>query len=187
MIELNFNEYRIQCINEPAYKVGSMDNTFQYRHIYEEGSEHIPTMHGVKIYKNEQLINSIIVAAVGGSTAVHETGMLIDNNNLLLCCANYVFCLALPALSLIWKVQADIATCFEIFAIPDGYIIHGELEITRLDKNGNIVWQTGGNDIFVSPDGKNGFTVSEDQIIATDWNNKIYRMDWNGKEIINED
>ena len=42
-----------------------------------------------------------------------------------------------------WRTQADQATCFEIYKYEDSYIIHGEFEISRLDKDGKIIWQQG--------------------------------------------
>ena len=44
-------------------------------------------------------------------------------------------------------------TCFGIHFLDEDYVIHGELEITRLDKDGKIVWQYIGRDIWTTPEG----------------------------------
>lgn len=82
-----------------------------------------------------------------------------------------------------WQVIADSATCFEIFSIQGGYIVHGELQITKLDKNGIIIWQTSGADIFVTLEGNERFEVTESCIIATDWNNDVDKIGFDGKVI----
>ena len=73
-------------------------------------------------------------------------------------------------------------TCFEIFKKGDFYIVHGELEITKLNENGKILWQKGGADIFTTISGKNDFKLTEKYIIATDWENRIYKFDYEGNE-----
>lgn len=85
---------------------------------------------------------------------------------------------------MLWKTKADQATCFEIFKHKDDYIVHGELEISRLDKNGNIVWQQGGRDIFTTLDGKDDFAITDEYILATDWANRKYKFDFDGKIIL---
>jgi ABC-type ATPase with predicted acetyltransferase domain len=42
---------------------------------------------------------------------------------------------------LLWWTKADQATFFEINKYQESDIIHGELEISRLDKDGKITWQ----------------------------------------------
>jgi len=49
-----------------------------------------------------------------------------------------------------WKTKADVATCFEIFKYRSDYIVHGEMAISRLSADGDIIWQQSGADIFVS-------------------------------------
>ena len=82
---------------------------------------------------------------------------------------------------MLWKTKGDEATCFEIFKYQDSYIVHGEMEITRLDRNGNIQWQQSGADIFTTLDGQDNFKLTDDYIIATDWQNRIYKFGYGGK------
>jgi hypothetical protein len=60
--------------------------------------------------------------------------MIIEDKRLLICCSDSIFCLSIPDLTLLWRTRADEATCFEILKYQDSYIVHGELEILRLDK-----------------------------------------------------
>ena len=56
-------------------------------------------------------------------------------------------------------IISNYPTAFEIFKIENGFIIHGELEITRIDNDGKVIWQNGGADIFVSQNGNDDFEV----------------------------
>ena len=119
--------------------------------------------------------------AAGGATTVHRSSTLIDNDRLVSCCGDSVFCLELPSLNLLWTVRADLATCFQIFKSENNYIIHGELLVTSLDETGQINWQFGGADIFVSNGGHEAFIMDSDGIILTDFAGTKYRIDFIGQ------
>ena len=183
MIEIDFDGFQICCIDECNYKIDALDNVFQYRRIYQDDENCRKSIHGIKIYQDRKLINSAIVASWGGCTTIHSNCVLIDDCNILICCGDSIFCLELPSLDLLWHVKSDDATCLEIFSMPNGYIVHGELEITRLDKKGNVVWKISGADIFVTKDGIDGFEIDKSCIIAKDWNNDVYKISLDGEVI----
>jgi len=183
MIELDFGDYKIYCSDEYDFKPGSADNVFQYNHVYDQEEGAYKSSVGIKIYQNEELIDSAFISFWGGGTVVTETSVIIDDGALLACCGHSVFCFKIPTFDLLWHTIADMATSFEIFPIRDGYIVHGELQITRLNKNGIMLWQTYGADIFVTVDGSEQFEVTESYIIATDWNNDVYVINFDGETI----
>lgn len=180
-----YKELTVKVINEPTYKFGSSDNDFTYsKHYFGEGATEYPTSkHGVKIYQDDQIIGSCIVIGSGGATGVHRNSSLLDNDQLLLCCSDTVFCLTLPNLALKWHTQADQATCFQIFKQQDNYIIHGELQVTKLDKEGYKKWEFGGADIFVCIDNEEEFRLESDGILFTDFTKTKYKIDFDGKLI----
>jgi hypothetical protein len=154
----------IKVLDEPTYKLGSADNNFNYsKHYFGDGATKYPTSkHGIKIYQDDQIIDSCIIIGSGGATGIHKNSSLLDNDQLLLFCYDTIFCLTLPDLELKWKTLADQATCFQIFRQQDHYIIHGELQVTKLDKDGNKKWGFGGADIFVSVDNEEEFKIDFD-------------------------
>jgi hypothetical protein len=183
---MNRHQYKdltVELHDEPTYRFGSTDNNFNYsKHYFGDGATKYPTSkHGIKIYQNNQIINSCIIIGSGGSTCVHQTSSLIDNDRLVICCCDTVFSLTLPDLELKWKIQADQATCFQIFKHEDDYIIHGELQVTKLDKDGNKKWEFGGADIFVSIDNEDEFKIESDGILLTDFAKTKYKIDFDGK------
>lgn len=75
----------------------------------------------------------------------------------------------------------DFAACFEIFKYDVDYIIHGELSITRIDANGNEIWNFSGRDIFTEE-----FLIEEEVVKATNFYNDTYFLDINTGKIISE-
>lgn len=137
----------------------------------------------IEVFEQSNLIRNIFIASDNGATGVHETSMIIDNDKLVICCSNIVFCISIPSLELLWKTEVDNFTCFQIFKVNETYIVHGELEISCLDTSGNILWQHGGADIFVTMEGVNDFKIMDNLIIAKDWNYKEYKFDFDGNII----
>lgn len=179
-----FGQYNIDISSDPTYSEGSTDNLTQYDFVYFDKSKHdFPSVYGIKVSEDNRLLKSAAIGSLGGGTAVHTNSIIIEDNRIIICCADSLFCLSIPDLGLIWQTKADSATCFEIFKIHDNYIIHGELEITKLDKDGNIIWQNSGADIFTTLDGKDNFIITEKYILATDWGNRKYKFDFDGKTV----
>lgn len=184
-MKIHINKYLIQLSEQSNYAKGSTDNNFIFRHHYFNDREYqYNAQIGIKIYENEHLLTSAIICSFGGGTGVHKTSQVVDNEKIVICCADHIFNLSIPDLKLNWKVQADNATCFEIFKLDQDFIIHGELSISRVSSQGKIVWQKSGADIFTRIDAReDDFKVTENYIFATDWENRKYQFDFDGNEI----
>ncbi|PCI35093.1 MAG: hypothetical protein COB60_04285 [Flavobacteriaceae bacterium] len=185
---MNRHQYKgliIEVLDEPTYTFGSADNNFKYsKHNFGEGATEYPTSkHGIKIYRDDQIVDSCIVIGSGGATGIHQNSSLVDNDRLVICCCDTIFSYTLPDLELKWKTQADQATCFQIFKQQSDYIIHGELQVTKLDRDGNKKWEFGGADIFVSIDNEDEFKIDSDGILLTDFAKTKYKIDFDGKLI----
>ena len=63
----------------------------------------------------------------------------------------------------------------------DSYIVHGELAISRINRNGNIMWRKSGADIFTTPEGIDTFIIAKDYILATDWGYKKHKINFDGE------
>ena len=178
-----FKKYKIEIIDEENHTVGSADNSFKYDAVYQhsEDETYRPTSkYGIKVYKSG-LYKSAIVLACGGATSITPYSAIIDEKYLLICCCNKVFNLRLPDLELNWVIEADMATCFGIYQFGDSYIIHGELSISRLSRDGKIEWQQGARDIFVNIDNAgNTFKMHDEYIELMDWGGFRYKLFYDG-------
>ena len=178
-------KYRIDIYADQAFTEDSADNVNKYDFVYFDKSEYyFPTVFGVKTFQNDTLIKSAVIGSIGGGAGIHETSTIIENDRLLVCCSNTIFCLSIPDLTLLWRTQADQTACFQIFKLQSDYLVHGELQISRLNKDGKIIWQFSGADIFTTSDGKENFIITDNYILATDWENRKYKIDFNGQLII---
>ena len=73
---------------------------------------------------------------------------------------------------------------FGLYSVPDGYIVHGELEIAMYDKHFRLKWRFGGRDIFASSTDKQVFRMLEDRICLFDFWDNYYEIDYNGKLLV---
>ena len=172
--------YNIEINTEEIYKKHSADNLNKFDFEYLEEDTYISMLVSVKIFENEELIKSAILGSEGGKTGISKNSKIIEDDEIIICCGNKIFCLSIPELLLKWRIKADSITCFEIFKKEDFFIVHGELEITRLNEFGKIVWKQSGADIFITYHGENDFELNEKYIIAKDWENRIYKFDYDG-------
>lgn len=186
-MKIDTGKYQIQLSQESNYKKDSTANKFEFEnHYFDEEDYEFSTQIGVKVYEKENLISSAIICASGGASGIHEKSQIADEDRITICCSDQVFSLSIPNLNLNWNTKADEATCFEIFELNRDFIIHGELEISRISHDGKIIWQRGGADIFTTLDSKeDDFRLTDKYIFATDWENRKYQFDFDGNEIEN--
>nr|WP_276903582.1 SMI1/KNR4 family protein [Pedobacter kyonggii] len=184
MTNYTTNKYHINIFDDEAFTEKSVDHVNHYDFVYFEKSKYRSTsIYGIKVFQDNVLIKSAVIGAIGGGTSIHETSVIIEDDRLLICCSDTIFCLSIPDLALLWRTQADGATCFEIYKYQDSYIIHGELEISRLDRDGKILWQQGGADLFTTITGEQDFELCEHFILAKDFENRVYKFDYEGNDL----
>ncbi len=185
-MKIVFQDYEIEIADDQTYGTQSTDNNFVYDFVYQdkEAMDYKSSNHGIMIFHGGQLIKSAIVCAVGGGTYVHESSAIVMKNDLYVACADKVFSLSLPHLKLRWATKVDMATCFGVYKSGDAIFTHGEVSVTRLGTDGQIVWETGLRDIIVTVDSdKESFILRDNYIELEDFNRNNYKLDFNGKFI----
>jgi len=183
---IKHKEFVIQIFDDPTFTIESADNRVEYDHVYhdKDSLNYSSSKHGLMLYKNNELIRSAIVCASAGATRVHENSVATMEDNLLICCAHKLYCLKVDDLKLKWVRQVDTATCFAVHQADNGIFTHGELQITRLDRKGNIIWQTGLKDSIVNIENeKDCFILREEYIELQDYNSEVYYLDFKGNFI----
>ncbi len=174
----------IKFFDEADYRFDSIDNIKAYNKSFISGDKNnLISQIGIEVYEDDELKSSCIIGSEGGGTGINGNTTLISYGGLVICCSNTVFKLTIPDLNLEWKTISDLATCFGIHYLDKDYVVHGELEITRLDKDGKIVWQKRGRDIWTTAEAYDDFAVYDDYILATDWVYNRYKFDFDGNLI----
>lgn len=178
-----YNKYTIEVFNGSTFSLNSNDNLEVYENIYfGENAEQYPTSkHEIKLIDNDKEINNCLIIGSGGATDIYQNSYILDKDSILVCCSDSVFSISILDLKLNWVKKLDMATCFKIFKIENDFVVHGELEITRIDNLGNIIWQFGGADIFISLDGEDSFQLNDDNIILKDITGTGYIIDFDGR------
>ncbi len=181
---IKIEDFELKMSLDNNFEENSSDNINYYDNVYLNKSEYQPsTKIGMKIFENNVPIHSSIIISGGGATPITQNSYVLENDRIFICCGFSIFCLSIPNLKLEWKTKVDDITCFEIFKHNDDYIIHGELEISKINKNGEILWSNSGADIFVTLHGDNNLVLSENYISVKDYENRIYKFDYLGNDL----
>ncbi|TKC64057.1 hypothetical protein FBD94_06870 [Pedobacter hiemivivus] len=95
---MNTHSYQnlvIEVFDDPTFQASSTDNKFNYsKHYSSVDQGHRPTSKdGVKIYQNGKEKNSCIILGNGGDTGIYNNSSVIAADQLLVCCADNIFCL----------------------------------------------------------------------------------------------
>lgn len=177
MYKATYGDFELEIITEQDY------NRLQYNlvHCHPEDDGYTPTsIYGIKIYKGG-FYKTTMVMATGWTTSIGSNSVIIDEESLILICSNKVFNLQLPDLQLNWVVVSDLSTCFGIYQYQDSYIVHGEVEITRIDRSGRIIWQVSARDIFVNVEDMGvAFQMLPEYIELMDWLGYRYKLFYDG-------
>ena len=176
----------IRIVDEPDYPLNSPDKSLAYpwplARAYpweiDLGTGLFGSRHGVSI--NDQPV--VIIGRCAGGTTVHPHSALVLEDRLLVAVGDHVACFSLQPFELEWSVEVDSATCFGLLysAAHDALICHGEVAISRLSRQGELLWSEGGRDIFTG-----SFLLKPDFIEVRDFEDLPYRFAYeNGASIL---
>lgn len=182
MLQFQISDVNILVFNDQGFISGSVDNAENYQACYESpdlGRYEPSSKHGIRIFRNGIELMSCILLGSGGATGIFGDSAIANEDRLLVCCGNRLFCLSIPELQLMWQCEADPVTCFSVFSLENDFVVHGEMQISRIGRNGNLIWQFSGADIFVSLE-HNNFQLFSDHIWAQDFSGNQYDIDFKG-------
>lgn len=187
-MNIEYKDYVIEIIDETYYSLNSTDNTYNYEKIFIVGNEtDYSTKYGIRIKNSEDEIirDCLLVCGKGAGTSVCKETCVIDGETAFICISNVVVSLSLIGLQLNWYKEVDFATAFGIYKMNEDFIIHGEMSITRINKNGEIIWQQSGSDIFVLPMPRDSpvdnFHIDNNMIFVQSWDERKYCISYNGE------
>lgn len=182
----HYNQYEIEVFDDESYDINSNGNPNRYQYLIRSAKDiYQPSAkHGIRVRENGVECASAIICASGGATGIYDNSFLIKEDLLFICCTDHVYALQIPSLQLIWKCNADWATCFSVHEFDGDLIVYGETTISRITTDGNIKWQFGGADIFVLPDNRaEPFKIEGNEILLNDWEGNHYRLNGDGQQV----
>ncbi|CAM4030396.1 Urease accessory protein UreD [Flavobacterium branchiophilum] len=185
---LKYKNYEIELFEEQNYTLNSADNLRFYNKIYFEGKHQED-----RFYPNNKLaiivkefeieISSALICEIGGQNSVFKNSFIIEDDKIWIRVCNKIYCLEIPNLEIQWNREFDFATVFSFVKIENDFITHGELEIKRITRNGEIVWSFAGRDIWVNIEGKAELKIENDTIILFDFESNKYVLNFVGQLI----
>jgi|GEM_PF-3567802 len=112
-----------------------------------------------------------------------EQQCLIHNEHLVVFFSGTICIYHLPELQLCCELEK--VQIIHIVPFGNDLIVHDEVEILRININGDILWTFSGADILVSLRGENCFRLHKDHIEVCDFTGRKYRIACsNGQEIL---
>jgi hypothetical protein len=162
----------LEIVGEPLYSLRSVDNPRVYPMEFDL-RDGLKTGFAYGILRGGIPLAAIAVPQWG--LPLGEKSAIIWHERLYLLAANQIACFSLNPFVLVRSVDVDTACCFGLHLAPtrDMLICHGEMDITRLSEDVEIIWQRGGRDILTG-----GFTLRPDYIEVSDFNDDLYRFDY---------
>lgn len=173
-MQIQDGPYALELIDDRTFTPGSADNVRSYAHEYALAEAGVATSrHGIVCRANNRVLGSAVILAQGGASGVHANSMIASRRRCFVAVGDYVVCMRIPDLDLLWKTRADDATVFGVHLSPDGdgIVAHGELEISMLTLDGERVWSRSGADIFSGE-----LIVTETHAEVEDWERRRYRF-----------
>ena len=170
----------IEIYREHYYSLNSTDNLFNYKSIITSEKQKSLITNKVGIRCSITGLN-VLLTSSGSVSSIHENCYVVKNNYLYICVGDTLFSIDNGSFELNWFIKADDATCFQVFLISDFILVHGELSVTAINLDGEIIWRFYGRDIFVTPDGIPEITFTKEGIKLVDWEHNEYLIDMDGK------
>ncbi|WP_312365212.1 hypothetical protein [Sphingobacterium sp.] len=186
MIEIAHQQYKVFIYTDHQYTVESADNLRRYNRVYVDDScDRYSNVSNVAILvkHGHDEVASAILCHTGVFTGLSESSFIIEESVLYICAGNKLYYLNIPDLTLKWTGQVDYVTNFSVQKLENDLLVHGELEITRITKLGEIKWRFGGHDIWVNNNGHQELTVLPKSIQLIDFGSHVYELDFAGNII----
>ncbi|WON95072.1 hypothetical protein [Sphingobacterium sp. UGAL515B_05] len=186
MIEIAHQQYKVLIYTDHQYTVESADNLRRYKRVYVDDScDRYSNVSNIAILvkHGQDEVASAILCDTGVFTGLSQSSFIIEDRVLYICTGNKLYYLNIPDLTLRWSGQVDYVTNFSVQKLEDDLLVHGELEITRITKLGEIKWRFGGHDIWVNNNGFPEITILHDRIKLVDYQSNFYAIGFDGNTI----
>ena len=155
-----------------------------YDHVYNPQGYTEKNFHAAFVITIQTGQDKTCIALIGSIYASPDQCAVLDGSNLTVLMDEEIVQIDLQSMQIAKLQIVSDTTLFSIYPIDEGYIIHGEMEILRLDSNYMRIWDFWGSDIFVTQDRTHeAFKMENNQILLEDWNGVRYALDMDGKLI----
>ncbi len=142
----------------------------------------------IKATSNDNTTGLTLIEGIDRGTYLHASNesdisqsVKLNENTLVLSLGTNFVSFNVESQEILWNIKPDLVAIFEFYDLEDDYLLRGELEIFRIDNNGNIKWKYAGKDIWVNNEGKKEVQIEENKIRLIDFEGNEYVIDYFGK------
>lgn len=167
-VEAEEGYFSEDTINFAGYETGSIDSLMKVVQVR---------------ISTEQNIHTLSIA--GSYLAEIGKCAVLEDNFLILNLQEQLFKIDICTGAIVRYAQIDIhgGGTFGLYRAPNGYIIHGEIEIIMVSAEFEVVWRFSGRDIFVSITGRQEITLTDNTIQLFDFEDNFYEIDYQGRPV----
>lgn len=179
MYYLSNKNFTVEITLDDTYTVNSSDNAIKYDKVLDPMGikEYYKFLRIAITHKNESQLIGLVCGFL-----TYESCADLRDNDLVILSENYLLSLDLKKCEIAAVQKLDIfESTFGIYPYKEDYIIYGELDIARVDKNFNMLWNVSGADIFVTQDGTLPFEMNGNGITARDFLGNVYSIGFDGE------
>lgn len=183
-MKLNYKNLEIEIFDGINYTLNSNDSLREYKKIHFKniGTCH-KNSHTIIIKESGIEISSALIYQFHEMNGIYNDSFILEDDKIWIINYNEIYCLHIPSLELAWHKEFDSHVNIAIHKLKDDIIIHGESEIFRITKAGEIVWSFGGRDIWFNVEGEPEITIENNTIRLFDFVSNEYVLDFDGNQI----
>lgn len=186
---ISYKDFEIEVKDEQAYSVKYAGNATNYQFEYARGklieNKIFPLNKRGIIIKNVELqkeIASAILCENGGRSGISKDILALEADRLWVCVGDAMYCMVIPTLEVAWFCHLDYGTNHSIHHFQEDFVVHANLGLVRITKQGEIKWKfSGGIGVFVPGDGR--LTIFDHHIELIDGNEKKFTINEFGEEM----
>jgi len=187
-MKVDFKNFEIELKDDASYRIKSAGNPI-YKYEYSNG-EIIKNLAFtinkraiiVRDFERKQEISSAILCENGGKAELTQDCFKLAEDELWICVGDKIYCLAIPGLEVSWFRNVDFGTIHSINFFGGDLIIHCNIGLVRIGKDGEVIWKfSEGNGVFIPGEGR--LRIFEKHIELIDGNDKQYIVDEFGKTL----
>lgn len=161
IVDSTDNRHYDVVLNPCNYKKSDMSKTFSIH---------------INLFERE-----FYIALIGPFYSYDDNCAVLDDETLTVLQDDIITQIRITDGSIIRHIELDCFGCnLAICKVENGYVLHGEIEITMLDLDFAKKWSFSGRDIFASVSGKQSFEIRDNIICLYDFEDNYYEIDFNG-------
>lgn len=188
---LENEKFRVVIEEDPCYTIDSADNK-PYDVVWnpmglKRTNDYMNRALAIEVCQGEESYRGILLAEMLGFFDGKDCVILADDRLTVLCFQGLIQVDLAIREVLFCRELSILGGTMAIYPCPegiDGYVVWGETEIVKLNRNFEVEWARSGADIFASLTETPAFQMTKERIVLNDWEGNHYELDYQGHTLV---